>query len=161
MAPFAALCLHSRGSSQGQGHCAGGILGAREKGSWTAGPQHPAGPALPGCDGAPWAAFLEQGLGPAEGFREGGSPGEQPLGALSEQDHIFRSTEGSWGCAGFLQLHWLGVGCPAITQPERGGCSCPTSALDPFLFGSCVPEAGRGQVGWERWSGAPGTCGKV
>lgn len=84
LAPFAVLCLHSRVRSWGQGALLGAsrVLGRGEKGSWMADAQHPARSVLPGCSGAPWAAFpeLPQGLPPAEGVREGGSPGS-PLRA--------------------------------------------------------------------------------
>lgn len=89
--PFCCPVSAQQGQAWGWGGCVGvsWVLGRGEKGSQSTGPQHPARSALPGCSEAPWASFPEllQGLPQLKWSEREGALGEQPLGALSNEDH--------------------------------------------------------------------------
>lgn len=90
------------------------VLGRGEKGSWTAGPQHPVESALPVATGPHGLPSLScHRVFPQLRWSEReGALGEQPLGAFSKQDH-------------HLQEHKSLMGLCWLSSPALTGCGLP------------------------------------
>lgn len=83
------------------------VLGRGEKGSWTAGPQHPTGClVMTGPHGLP-SLSCRKVFSQLRWLEREGALGEQPLGALSKQDHYLQEHKS------LTALCWLSS--PALT----------------------------------------------